>query len=265
MTAPLEQAVIQKIVEDISQNPRVAGIRLGGSRALGLHEPDSDYDFIIYFRNEDPFGNAEIYRYTKLSGIKPTDSGRRLQGRVDGAEVEFFYRNVRILSKALAEIKDGSFSLLPDRWFPQGILSFEPLSLLVHGKIIYDPKGELSEFKNAALPMSALFQSTLADFGHVGAKTALKNLQKARRLPDHVPYMMAHVFLFNWYVEITIFAINGIYPIHCKQTSKLISKMARCPPNYLIRIAEMYRYAVSDNPTIAFQRMSRLLEELGGI
>jgi hypothetical protein len=260
----LEDQKLKEIVDDLARNPRVRGIRLGGSRGLGFADKSSDYDLDLYYSQEAPIDNDVILQNLslKIDRSKPTRSGRRMNCEMNGLPIEFFYSDTRIVERALAEVAGATFSLRADRWFPQGKISIEPLSYLMNGRLLYDRDGRLTEIRASASAMPKLFQKTLFDFGFVGAETALENMCKAKRLPEHLSHLMAHIFLFVWYSEICLFALNGIYPFSSKQTSTFLSKLPLTPPNHLNIVSEIYASGATGTPEAALQKMLSFLSEV---
>lgn len=258
------QRKLKEIVDDLARISKIEGIRLGGSRGLGFADENSDYDLIIYYNQGSPVNNDDILRNASLpiENAKPVSSGRRLNCDMNGLPLEFFYFDNSTVDTALVEVTEGTFSLRADRWFPQGKLSIEPLSNLINGALLYDRDGKLTSIRESAVPMPELFQKTLFDFGIAGAETALKNMRKAKRLPDHLSHLMAHIFLFVWYSEVCLFALNGKYPFSSKQTSVFVSKLPLTPPSYLKDISEIYASGAKGTPGAALQKMMAFLTEV---
>lgn len=255
---------LNDIVTDIARNASIKGIVLGGSRGFGFADDASDYDVNLYYDDLSPVSNENLLRGLTMdcNGLQPIRSGRRMSGELNGLRVEFFYHNITNLQKALAEVSNARFSLLPDRWFPQGKLTTDALSILVYGQLLHDRDGVLKAIVEAAVPMNHPFQKLLYEFAMTGAETALKNMRKARKLPDHSSHLMSHVFLFVWYSEICLFALNGKYPFSSKQTALFLSKLSLSPVDYLQRISKTYRSAASATPHLAFAEMQSILGEI---
>jgi predicted nucleotidyltransferase len=47
-----EKDFAARVARRIAGIPRVAAVTLGGSRATGIHRPDSDWDFALYYRGD---------------------------------------------------------------------------------------------------------------------------------------------------------------------------------------------------------------------
>jgi hypothetical protein len=259
-----ELAILNSVINELAKELSVLAVELGGSRGLGLAEAGSDFDLIVYFQRDRPVDSALILRRLKdvMTDHIPSPSGHRIIARVGKTKLEFFYRDIAVLERQVQEIQEGAVKLNPDRWVPQSKLTIEFLSLLTHCKVLYDPYGKLDSIKRAVTPMPAAYRDKLLKFARDGAGTALRNMRKARRAPDHYNYIMGHIFLFFWYVEVGIFALNGLYPFWNKQTSAYVSKLRRAPKDYLNRVSNIYRSAISLEAPQAYADMSSLLKEL---
>jgi hypothetical protein len=242
----------------------VQGVTLGGSRGWGVAEPQSDFDFVLYCEDHAPLDSDGILGAMPDGGaaLKLTKSGHRLIGEAEGIPFEFFYRSLNTVEAIAAETIAGTFSLRPDKWFPQGKLSVEPLSFLLWERVIFDPHGKLARLRQMVMPMPQRFQGALYGFALKGAETAFRNADKVRRFPQHTMHLMSHVFLFVWYLEIGIFAVNGAYPVMCKQTSVLLDRLRLRPDDYLQKLGSVFSLAAQLKLPQAFETMYALLGEL---
>lgn len=263
MDSKPELIALKRAVTELAKEPSVLAIELGGSRGLGLAQANSDFDLIVYFEKDRPVDSALVLRSLKdvMTGHTPSPSGHRVIARVGDTRLEFFYRDISILERQVQEVHDCVIRLKPDRWVPQSKLTIEHLALLTHCKLLYDPHGKLGGIKRAVTPMPAAFRGQLLKFAREGAETALRNMSKAQRAPDHYNYVMGHIFLFLWYLEVGIFALNGLYPFWNKQTSAYVAKLNGAPRDYLNRVYMIYRSAISLEARQAHDGMSSLLKE----
>ena len=199
MDAKPELTAINTALAELAKDLSVLGIRLGGSRGLGLAQPDLDYDLVLYFDKDRPVDNAVVLRQLKdvTQDHVFTPSGRPIV-RVGPTRLEFFYVELASLEKQVKDVHDGVLKLQSDRWFPHGKLSIEYLALLTNTKVLYDPRQRLAAIKRAVMPMTPAYQQQLLKFAIEGAEAALKNMKKAharaRALqPHHGAHIHVHV------------------------------------------------------------------------
>jgi hypothetical protein len=259
----LAAGVLRRIVDDLANIPEVVGLMLGGSHSFGGATATSDYDLIVYYERGRPVGNESLISRMSFepSKFKPSTSGRRMGIEVDGVQVEFFYASLNRLERVAQEAARGEFSLLPDRFFPQGRLSLDHVGFLTLSHVLLDPQGKLEGLRRSVLPMPLELRRTLLQFALDGARIALKNARKVRSLPEHIMHLMAHVFLFVWYVEIGLFAANGCYPATSKQASVFLARLPLHLPDYTGTLMSLFAAASRGQLDAAFQLMQRLLTE----
>src|ERR1700691_5182134 len=91
----------------------VAAVSLGGSRASGTSEPDSDWDFAVYYRGRfDPRDLVELGWPGEVSAIGGWGGGVFNGGawlRVDNRPVDVHYRDLDDVEHRIAEAREGRF------------------------------------------------------------------------------------------------------------------------------------------------------------
>ncbi|MGW3353805.1 nucleotidyltransferase domain-containing protein [Streptomyces bungoensis] len=129
----------------------VAGVCLGGSRARGIHSPDSDYDLGLYYR--PPLDTAalrllaaeltgEPVEVTEPGGWGPwVDGGAWLT--IDGHRVDWIYRDLDRVHRVWRECQAGRFETGAQPGHPLGVYSHAYAGELALGQVLADPSGEL--------------------------------------------------------------------------------------------------------------------------
>src|SRR3984957_3876662 len=88
---------------------------LGGSRASGTSEPDSDWDFAVYYRGRfDPSDLGELGWPGEVSAIGGWGGGVFNGGawlRVDNRQVDVHYRDLDDVEHRIAEAREGRFRI----------------------------------------------------------------------------------------------------------------------------------------------------------
>ncbi|RMI45555.1 nucleotidyltransferase domain-containing protein [Streptomyces triticirhizae] len=133
----------------------VVGVCLGGSRARGTHSPGSDWDLGLYYR--PPLDTAalralaaeatgEEVEVTEPGGWGPwVDGGAWLT--VNGAAVDWIYRDLDRVRRVLAECRAGRFEVGHQAGHPLGVYSHAYVGELAVGRVLADPTGELTALR----------------------------------------------------------------------------------------------------------------------
>lgn len=103
------------VADRIARIPGVVAVTLGGSRAAGMHRPDSDWDFALYYRGLlDP----DHVRALGWSGhvFAPGDWGGGVMNggawlMVEGQRVDLLYRDLSAVERWTAEAQQGRFKV----------------------------------------------------------------------------------------------------------------------------------------------------------
>ncbi len=132
------------VADRLAALPGVVAVALGGSRALGTHGPDSDWDFALYYRDRfDPAGlralgwTGEVSELGAWGGVFNGGAWLTIENRA----VDVHYRDLTVIEHERAEAEAGRF-----RW--------EPLAFHLAGIPSYLVVGELAaaQVLRGALP-----------------------------------------------------------------------------------------------------------------
>lgn len=124
--------------------PGVAAVTLGGSRAEGTHQPDSDWDFSVYYRGHfapqalrDIGWPGEVFEVGGWSaGV--FNGGAWLE--IDGRKTDVHYRDLDVVDREIAASRDGRFTIEPLQFHLAGIPSYLVLAELSVKRVLH---GEL--------------------------------------------------------------------------------------------------------------------------
>lgn len=101
------------IADTLAGLPAVQAVALGGSRATGTHQPDSDWDFALYYRHQfDPADLRAVGWPGEISPIGGWGGGVFNGGawlEVDGRHIDVHYRDLDDVEHHLAEARQGRF------------------------------------------------------------------------------------------------------------------------------------------------------------
>ncbi|CAL9660825.1 nucleotidyltransferase domain-containing protein [Streptomyces sp. enrichment culture] len=129
----------------------VVGVCLGGSRARGAHDPDSDFDLGLYYR--PPLDTAALrllaaeltggpVEVTEPGGWGPwVDGGAWLT--IDGHRVDWIYRDLDRVHRVWQQCRAGRFEIGTQPGHPLGVYSHSYAGEVALGRVLADPGGEL--------------------------------------------------------------------------------------------------------------------------
>ena len=105
---------VTTLVERVARVPGVKAVTLGGSRARGMAQPDSDWDFGLYYRGSI---DTDAIRDLGYPGqvVEPGEWGRIVNGgawlEVDGERVDLLYRDLDVVEHWISESNAGRFEI----------------------------------------------------------------------------------------------------------------------------------------------------------
>jgi hypothetical protein len=107
-------SVIESMIENLAGLPGVVAVSIGGSRAQGREQPDSDWDLGVYYRGG--FDTAGLRRLGYEGTIvEPGEWGSLMNGgawlTVEGLRVDVLYRDLDVVEHWVAEAGAGRFEV----------------------------------------------------------------------------------------------------------------------------------------------------------
>jgi predicted nucleotidyltransferase len=138
--------------------PAVEAVSLGGSRAQGIHRPDSDWDLAVYYRGAfDPQALRDTGWAGEVSEIGGWGGGVFNGGawlRVDGRRVDVHYRDLDDVERRLAEAERGHFAIEPLMFHLAGIPTYLVVAELALGRVLVGdlPRPEYPQALRASAP-----------------------------------------------------------------------------------------------------------------
>jgi hypothetical protein len=120
--------------------PGVVAVTLGGSRATGDADEDSDWDFGLYYR-----GSLDIDAVRRLGWpgqvFEIGDWGRIVNGgawlEVDGVKVDLIYRDLDAVEHWVAEAAQGRFEVQREVGYVAGIATYVLAGELAVGEVLH--------------------------------------------------------------------------------------------------------------------------------
>lgn len=254
---------IQMLVDDLMSIERVVGVGLGGSRAKGLANENSDYDLVLYRVGADPISADDIGQIIKprVQKLIYPSKGNFLQAELAGAKIELFQADISALSHEIDMALQGKFRWVVRPLFPHGDLSTRQITQLVTNPILREHGEEVSSLRAKALPFPKSLKNSLVRFFLEQASYSMIHAAKVRSQGD-VQYLVALVSSFVFFVNIVIFSLNGRYPIIEKGGERLLMGMSKLPTDYS-NLSKSLFFAVLEGDWAGLKsKMSAVLKEL---
>ncbi|WP_188989381.1 nucleotidyltransferase domain-containing protein [Saccharopolyspora thermophila] len=155
----MEDAQFQAHVADrLAALPGVRAVSLGGSRAQGVHRPDSDWDFALYYRGRfDPQDLRDVGWAGEVSELGGWGGGVFNGGawlQIDGRHVDVHYRDLDEVEHQIAEARAGRFEWQPLMFHLAGIPSYLVVAELAINQVLHGdlPRPEYPEALRKAAP-----------------------------------------------------------------------------------------------------------------
>jgi hypothetical protein len=127
----------------------IVGVLLGGSRARGEHSPGSDYDLGLYY--QPPLDTRALLALARaVSGpaaevTEPGEWGPWVGGggwlRIDGASVDWIYRDLDRVQAAWDDAQRGRFRFNAQIGHPFGVPDFAYVGEVALGIALHEPLG----------------------------------------------------------------------------------------------------------------------------
>jgi len=140
-----DETFLGEVADRLSKLPAVHAVALGGSRAQGTHNPESDWDLAIYYRGPDfdPAHLRAIGWKGEVSEIGGWGGGVFNGGAwltIDDRRVDVHYRDLDVVEHELAEAEQGRFRVEPLLFHLAGIPSYLVVAELAVNRVL---RGEL--------------------------------------------------------------------------------------------------------------------------
>ena len=160
---------LREMATRLVEVPGVVAVLLGGSRARGTHTPESDTDLGVYYRGPLDIGAlGALARDVAGPAAKvtpPGEWGPWVDGggwlTVDGAAVDWIYRDVDRVSRAITDAEHGRYAFHTQAGHPLGVPDFTYAGEVALGVILADPGGELAALRKRARVYPAALREAL--------------------------------------------------------------------------------------------------------
>ncbi|MGX1514578.1 nucleotidyltransferase domain-containing protein [Streptomyces collinus] len=135
-----DQAFLDTTANRLAALPAVRAVTLGGSRALGTHGPDSDWDLAVYYRGAfDPAHLRAVGWAGEVSELGAWGGGVFNGGAwltIDGRRVDVHYRDLDTVEHEVKEAAAGRFGIEPLMFHLAGIPTYLVVAELAINQVL---------------------------------------------------------------------------------------------------------------------------------
>ncbi len=266
-----ENAFVARIAERLRAAAGVVGVVLGGSRARGTNDADSDYDIGVYYADDGSLdlgaldGAAAALDDDRRPGLiaPPGGWGEWVNGGawlvVEGKRVDLILRDLRRAEQAVADCLAGTVKPHYQPGHPHAYINIMYAGELAVAEILFDADGRLRALRAATLPYpEALEKAVIRLFGFEMGFSLMLARTKADKDDDY--YVAAHIARSLSCLNQALFALNREYCLNEKKAVRMIDGFARRPDAYKCRVDKIVALTGTDN-NAACDELETLVEE----
>lgn len=169
----ISDARVREIADGLVAVDGVVAVLLGGSRARGDHDPDSDVDLGVYYRPPLDVDGLRALAAPWGEVVPPGAWGPWVDGgawlRIDGTAVDWILRDVDRVQAAWRDARGGRHTWHAQVGHPLGFLDVAYAGEAALGVVLADPTGELTALhRDARLYPALLARSLVARLDEAG-------------------------------------------------------------------------------------------------
>ena len=265
------QFIISTIIDRLKQIDGVSALVLGGSRARGTENPNSDIDIGIYYNASNGLDIAQLRRVTsildddnrgnlltEIGGWGPWINGGGWL-KVNQKPVDFLYRDQNKVSKVIEQCLSGDITIDYQPGHPHGFLNAIYLAEIALCKVLWDPSGLVGEMKTRTNPYSPVLQKAIIQKFIWEANFSLEIGRKGIYKKD-VSYIAGCCFRSVSCLNQVLFALNEAYWMNEKGAAAIADSFSMVPSNYSYRVNNILTLVTEDQDDL--EKALRMLDDL---
>ena len=231
MTSIVESITV--LASELGRATGAIGVGIGGSRALGLDQLNSDWDLVLVFGHEnfkDPLQLRAILEPLSESGSINV-FGNYLSGACRGAPFEIFQKSNLAVLNEFRKAQRGEFGWKASPLFPHGDISTRLLSHIKYMNIAWQRDLGLTKLQESIEPFPKELRKSLCEFFCQRAAECIISL---RRFGHHSGMYEAIGLLsaFVAHTSIILCAAHDLYPVIEKGRDAFVKSLPRTPTGY---------------------------------
>ncbi|AJY77948.1 nucleotidyltransferase family protein [Paenibacillus beijingensis] len=268
------QYIISIIIDSLKQVNGVHALVLGGSRARGTENPNSDIDIGIYYSANSGLDIAQLRRVasildddnrdnliTEIGGWGPWINGGGWL-KVYQKPVDFLYRDLNKVSKVIKQCLIGDITIDYQPGHPHGFINSMYLAEIALCKVLWDPSGLVGEMKSRTNPYSHVLQKSIIQKFLWEANFSLEIGKKGIYKKD-LSYIAGCCFRSISCMNQVLFALNETYWMNEKGAAAIADSVSMVPSKYSNRINNILTLVTEDQGGLekALAMLSNLIHE----
>ena len=250
----------------------VQAVVLGGSRARGTAQADSDYDIGLYFDTAAGFDlNAlnvvarDVDDEHREALCTPVGGwGTWVVGggwlRISGGAVDFIYRELPVVRTFVADCLAGRIVVGYQPGHPFGFVSSIYAGEAATCRVLWERDGVLTDLKTRLTPYPPPLARAIIDKFLFEAGFCLDIAAKPARRGD-IPYVAGALYRGAMCLTQVVFALNDQWWLNEKGAVALTASFARAPANYAARVGAMF----ACDPVRGIETLTQLNVEVGAL
>ncbi|MCR8979398.1 nucleotidyltransferase domain-containing protein [Brevibacillus laterosporus] len=265
------QNTITKIVDSIKQINGVRALVLGGSRARGSHNINSDIDIGIYYDSSfgldisgiqqvatiiDDAGRDNLV--TPIGGWGPWINGGGWLS-VNHYPVDFLYRDLNKVSTVMEQCLSGVITIDYQPGHPHGFINSIYFSEIALCKVLWDPSGIIGEMKARAIPYPPEVKKAIIEKFSWEATFALDTGRKGIYKTD-LAYIAGCCFRSLSCLNQVLFALNECYWMNEKGAVAIADSFSIAPRQYANKVNTILSLVTDDRDNL--EKSLSLLRDL---
>ncbi len=265
------QYIISNIIDRLKHINGVQALVLGGSRAKGTENPESDIDLGIYYNADSGLDIAQLRRVasildddnrdnltTEIGGWGPWINGGGWL-KVNQIPVDFLYRDLNQVSKVIDQCVVGDITIDYQPGHPHGFINSIYLAEIALCKVLWDPSGVVGEMKFRTNPYPHDLQKSIIRKFLWEANFSLEIGTKGFYKKD-LSYITGCWFRSVSCLNQVLFALNETYWMNEKGAAAIADSFSMAPSQYSNRINNIWTLVTEDQAGL--EKAQGLLRDL---
>ena len=242
--------LVRRVARRLASVPGIAAVAVGGSWARGEADRFSDIDFGLYYDPARPPDVAKLrdlarqlddrrgaVAVTELGGWGPwIDGGAWLE--IEGRRVDWIYRDLSRVARAIAEARKGRFSSHYQPGHPHAFHTHIYMGEVHGARILHDPKGRLGALRRRTRPYPDALARAVRSAFLWEAGFALETARTSARRGDAF-HVCGSLFRSAACLVQVLFAANRRYFVNEKGAVAAAETFALAPPRFSARVRRL--------------------------
>lgn len=264
-------AVAERVAARLGDVAGIVAVALGGSRARGDAQPDSDVDLGLYYAAAAALDVAALRalaialdeRHALLAVTAIGEWGPWINGgawlTIDGQRIDWLYRDLGQVAVAIDECRAGRSRCYYQIGHPHGFHTHVYAAETYYCRPLHDRWGRLAALKAAATPYPPALRRQLVDEFLFEAGFALETSRKSAARGD-VFHVTGNLFRAAAALVQVLYALNERYWMNEKGAVAAVDAFPRRPPAFAATVT-----AVLANPGATPGALGASLDRLAAL